>query len=39
MNCHVCKGQVTKESSHLLFYPDAGIQVSICNGFIEIKVK
>ncbi len=39
MNCHICEGQVTEENSHLLFYPDAAMEVHICNGCIEIKIK
>ena len=39
MNCHICEGQVTEENSRLLFYPDAEIEVRICNGCIEIKIK
>ena len=39
MNCHICEGQVTEENSRLLFYPDAEMEVRICNGCIEIKIK
>ncbi len=39
MNCHICEGEVTEENSRLLFYPDAGMEVRICNGCIEIKIK
>ncbi len=39
MNCHICEGQVTEENSCLLFYPDAKMEVRICNGCIEIKIK
>jgi len=39
MNCHICWVQVTKENSRLLFYPDAEMEVRICNGCIEIKMR
>ncbi len=39
MNCHICEGEVAEENSRLLFYPDAGMEVRICNGCIEIKMK
>ncbi len=39
MNCHICEGEVTEENSHLLFYPDARMEVRICDGCIEIKMK
>jgi len=39
MNYHICEGQVTEENSRLLFYPDAEMEVRICNGCIEIKMR
>ncbi len=39
MNCHICEGEITEENSRLLFYPDAGMEVRICDGCIEIKIK